>query len=155
MKTTNKILITVGVASALIVGGIVSQPEEKPFTVITWEKPKSDAQWAEDVKKENFDIKSTGVLEQMIESHTLKLAREEKAYEKYRDCPDCIRYEFREQLSQSLTGQELEDEIEKQTLEAIKNREWSIEKLRQSIERMQKEIELREQGKVLRNKIND
>jgi hypothetical protein len=158
-KNFKKIILGILGTGILVGGAVVLQSSEKeqiaeevlitnPKTV-GWTKPVTDAEWADDVKKENFDIKSTGVLETMLESHTAKLAREEKAYAKYRDCPDCIRYEFRESLSSIFSGVELETEIEKKAQEAINNRAWSVEKLRQSVERMQNEIRLRDKGFVI------
>lgn len=118
-----------------------------PYTAIQWDKPTTDAGWAEDVKRENFDIKSTGVLETMIESHTAKLEREIVAFKKYQECPECIYYEFYEGFIQSgYTEQDAQAEAAKQRDEAIANRAWSIEKLRQSVERMNKEVELRQKG---------
>lgn len=144
--------IILGIAGLSLAGVIVSNQLVEPtqeFVAISWEKPSTDGQWAEDVKKENFDIKSTGVLETMIESHTAKLQREEKEFEKYQNCLDCIRWEFRESLSQMMSGAELDAEVEKQAQEAYNNRLRSVEKLRQSVERMEKEVELRQKGFVI------
>lgn len=155
-----KILLALGI-TGIAVGGVVAlQPSEQeqiatqvlethPKTIV-WDKPTTDAEWAEDVKKENFDIRSTGVLETMIESHTAKLAREEKEFVKYRDCFDCVYYEFYEGFINS--GWAEEDavlEATKQANEAINNRALSIEKLKQSVERMEKEVELRSKGFVI------
>jgi len=140
-------------------GAKLLEPEEKEEIAtdvlkthpknVTWDKPDTDLEWAEDVKKENFDIKSTGKLEEMITAHTEKLAREEQAYAKHTRCPECIREDYREILESSMTGDELETEIEKQTNEDINNRLWSIDKLKQSLERMHKEVELRDKGVVV------
>jgi hypothetical protein len=72
MLKTKNILITLGIAGALTLGGLTT---DKSTPVLGWEKPQNDSEWAEDVKKENFDIKSTGKLQEMITSHTEKLAR--------------------------------------------------------------------------------
>lgn len=132
----------------LSLGGIVTSE-----TLIKWDKPTTDAQWAEDIKAENFDIRSTGVLETMIESHTSKLAKEEQAFIKFQECPECILYEKKETLRSSypdMTPAELDAEAQNSADTDIKQRQWEIEKIKQSLERMNKEIELRANNKVIR-----
>jgi hypothetical protein len=151
--------LLLGAAGLLILGGGVAAEIFTPDTVtldtatakgVVWNKPTTDAQWAEDVKKENFDIKSTGVLETMIEAHTTKLEREIQALKKYEQCPECIYYEFYEGLIDSgYTEEDAVAEAAKQRDEATAQRKWSVEKLQQSIERMNKEVELREKGFVV------
>ena len=119
---------------------------------ITWEKPVTDAQWAEDVKKENFDTRKTQALEVMVESHTNKLAKNEKAFEKYKNCLDCIYWEKYYQLKDSypdMSKAELETEARNATNTDYNQRLWEIEKIQQSVERMDKEIELRDKGFVV------
>lgn len=114
-------------------------------------KPLTDAEWATDVKKENFDIKSTPVLEEMLAAHTEKLAEQEIAFQKFIECPECIRYEISQHLKESygMSGRELTDEVNRQYQERYANAEQDLAKLRESIERMQKELELRAKGYVV------
>ena len=148
------ILLLVGIGyfvtskGSLSLGGTVPAP-----ALIQWDKPTTDAQWAEDVKAENFDIRSTGVLQTMIESHSSKLAREEQAFIKYQECPECILYEKKETLRSSypdMTQAEIDAEAQSAADTDIKQRQWGIEKIKQSLERMNKEIELRANNKVIR-----
>lgn len=156
----NNKLIIISVGLALVVGGIaVLLPDaqaiilDNPQTIL-WVKPITDTQWAEDVKVENFDIKSTPVLKEMIESHTEKLAREEDAYIKYQECPQCILYEVKEHLRNTypnMTAAEVDADATKQADIETNQRLQSIEKLKQSIERMNHEVDLRWKGAVVTN----
>src|SRR3990167_3904376 len=100
----NRLLIPATIGAVALAGGVMYFGAADQVTLtdpqrVVWDKPTTDAEWAEDVKAENFDIKSTGVLETMIESHTAKLAREKKAFEKISACPDCNYWEAREALA--------------------------------------------------------
>jgi len=79
MKTIKKIGLGGGIIALLLSG--VSLFGATSNTEIVWDKPTTDVSWAEDVKKENFNIKSTAVLNTMIASLTTKLERED-LYEK-------------------------------------------------------------------------
>lgn len=147
----NKTLIIGGiaVAGAITYGALTFTPPVS-YDTINWVRPNTDAKWAEDVKRENFDIKSTPVLEVMIESHSAKLERQLKE-DKVLACPECVRYELRKQFEASgMTGTELDTEVENQYQTQLKNYNFEIEKLKQSLERMEKEIDLRSRGKVNR-----
>lgn len=155
-----KIIVPV-VGAAAVVGGLMlfGAIQPSPITLnpttakhVVWDKPTTDAQWAEDVKKENFDIKSTGVLDTMITTHTDKLAREEEAFTKISQCLDCNYWEAREGFASSypdMSEAELHAEATKQAQEKYNSALWSIEKLKQSVERMNKEVELRDKGFVV------
>lgn len=154
-RTVN--IILGGLAAAAVVGGgvLAIQPDEiklKNPQKIVWEKPTTDEQWAEDVKAENFDIKSTGVLETMIDSHVTKLSKNEKAFEKYQNCKDCLYWEKYYQLRDAypdMSKSWVEDEARAAADTEYAQRLWEIEKIQQSVERMHKEIELREKGFVV------
>lgn len=118
------------------------------FQTFAWEKPKTDKDWAEDVKAENFDIKSTGKLEEMIEAHAKKLERI-VADDEIIECPECVRYKLKKQFEKDYQDKELTDLIESEFQQTLANHNWDIEKLNQSLERMTKEIELRKKGFVM------
>jgi hypothetical protein len=154
-----KTTILGGVTAALFVGTVavitqnpsVEKIELKDPQVIEWEKPTTDKEWAEDVKKENFDIKTDTELTEMIESHAPKLSREEKELKKYQQCPECAYWEARDLLEQSypdMSEAELHAEAAKTGGDTINNLTYEVEKLKQSIERMNKELELRKKGFV-------
>lgn len=157
--------LLIGAAGFLIFGGIAASGVLTPQGVtldtatakkVVWDKPTTDAQWAEDVKKENLNIKSTGVLEKMIETHTAKLEREKTNVDKYAEMEaagqDPVQYLYWGWLENlratypDLSNNELEAEALKQAQEQYAREAWSIEKLQQSIERMNKEVELRKKG---------
>lgn len=123
---------------------------------IEWDKPTTDEAWAEDTKKENLDFRANEVLSQMIDSHTSKLEREEKALQKFvemekagQDPVQYLYWEKREQLALSypdMSKQELETEALNSAQTEYNQKVRSVEKLKQSIERMNKEVELRDKG---------
>lgn len=151
-----KLLIAGGLAAATL-GGVALSIQSEPVSLdtstathIEWSKPTTDADWAEDVKVENFDIKSTGVLEEMVQSHTEKLDKEIKANKKYQECPDCIYYDFYQQfLDNGMDYKTAQDEAHKAAATTIAQHQWEVEKLQQSIERMDHEIDLRGKGFVV------
>jgi len=117
------------------------------FQSLVWEKPTTDEAWANDVKKESFDIKSTNKLQEMIIVHTEKLKKIE-ADKEIVDCPECFKYKLRKQLENDYSDKELEKLIESEYQQALAKHKWDIEKLNQSLERMSKELELRANGFV-------
>lgn len=131
--------------------------------LIEWDKPTTDAEWAEDTKNENIADRSTAVLHQMLESHTAKLERQVKAFEKYAvieakgiNPVDYLFVEQRENLKLSYPNepaQWYDDEAQKQAQEQYNRELWEIEKITQSIERMNKELELRDKGFVAEGEV--
>ena len=129
------------------VGGKVESADP---VILKWTKPNTDAQWAEDIKAEQLDIRPDAVLDEMIVSHTKKLAREEEAFKKFTMCPDCAYYEYYKGFIDSgWTEQEALAEATKQAQESYDNALYSVERLKQVIERMEKEKELREKDFVV------
>lgn len=119
-------------------------PDSKPvyeYADLVWEKPITDEQWAEDVKKEQLDTRFDYQLQEMKVSHEAKLIKMQELYDKATLYPDAIRWELKQ------NGIE-EPELTKQVNEQTANIKWEYEKLQQSIERINKEIELRKNGKV-------
>jgi hypothetical protein len=130
---------------------------QEPITLdnaqeIVWEKPLTDEQWAEDVKKESLDVKFDHQLEQMVSSLKNKLPKLEEEYDKLIQYPDIKRFELRQQYEfdgiDGLEGQELLDVIEAELAKDTKTALWEIEKVKQSIERIENEQRLRGKGFV-------
>ena len=119
-------------------------PDSKPvydYADLVWEKPVTDEQWAEDVKKEQLNSRFDFQLQEMKESHEAKLLELKTLYDKAVLYPDAIRWELIE------AGMP-ESELDKQVAEKIASTKWEYEKLQQTIERINKEIELRKKGAV-------
>lgn len=148
------------IASLVATATLVSQTRQpQTFGALGWDRPTTDEEWAEDVKKENFDSRSTRVLNTMIETHTAKLEREEKEFQRFldmeaggQDPTQYLYWEWLESLSASYPNEPrawIESEALKQAREQYNRELRSIEKLKQSIERMEKEVELRDKGFVI------
>lgn len=111
---------------------------------VEWQKPTTDAEWAEDVKAESFDIKSTKKLSEMEAAHVEKLERVRKGKAEVFDCPECIRFQAKQNNPKWSDA-----EIEAYYQDELAKANWEVEKLEQSVERMQKELELRDKGFVV------
>lgn len=149
----NKILLFAGAGLILVAGTFIltKLPLQIGLAEVPTEKNLTDAEWAEDVKKENLDIKSSGVLREMLASHKEKMVQEEVFLLKFKECPECIRYELRQFFIETygMTGRELEVEVEKTFNERYLNEKEGHDSLRLSVERMEKELELRQEGFVI------
>lgn len=156
----NKTIITVtGGIAALTLGatGLMAGSSDFPIQLdvtqaahVGWDKPTTDQAWADDVKKENFDIKSDGVLMTMRTAHAEKLDREIKAFAKYERCPECMYEEkYQQFLDSGMDDATAQDEAAATAQTEINQRAWSIEKLAQSVERMDHELDLRTRGVVI------
>lgn len=151
------VVIPLAIGGAIYFGKTSSQPQE--FGVIAWNKPTTDAGWAEDTKNEQIAYRSNEVLNQMKVAHEAKLARQEKTFEKFaemeRQGQDPVQYlywEWYENLKTSYpdeSEQWRQSEALKQAQEQYTREKWEIEKITQSLERMNKELELREKGFVV------
>ena len=154
----NKIKIISGVVGLTVVAGVLTfLPTDPTITLnnpqkISWIKPTTDAEWAEDVKAENFDIKSTEVLQEMREAHASKLQRVIDGNKKLVECPECARYDVRQNLSQQEGIENLDVSVENEYQNQLSQYQWDIEKLIQSVERMDNEIRLRVKGFVVPDK---
>lgn len=147
----------IGVVALGGVGGVVYQnfgvaPKvtlDNP-QVIQWTKPSTDAGWAEDVKAENFDIKSTGKLTEMKEVHEAKLLRVQTGKKEVFECRPCIDFKYKE-ANPSAT----QAEINANYTDELAKANWEVEKLKQSVERMDNEFRLREKGFVVADKTKE
>lgn len=129
----NKIL-TIGAGVALIAGATVAIPNEE--TLIKWDKPNTDKEWREDIKKESLQIYDIPTLEKLYTTHKPKLDEISELLKVYQDCPECVRY-YKEQVGVS------PEDIDNQIVEDIKVFRWKKEKLEQSLIRIEKAIELK------------
>src|SRR3990167_2661718 len=137
------------VVSAATVGAVIL-PEKPKVTldnpqVIVWQKPTTDAEWAEDVKAEGFEHRADAILQEMIDVHKTKLLRVIDGNRETLECMECIKFRLR-QANPDWSVQDVNNEYQNQ----VNQTTWDIEKLKQSIERMEKEMELRKTGKVNR-----
>lgn len=138
---------------------------QKLQEIVAWEarKPRSNAAWAEDVKAESLDIKRDEQLEEMEKSHVDKLPRVEKDLDKFINWPDVVRYELTQQFTQmfenaavdgmvpeTVEGKTLQEWIDEEFDSQKLMYEWKVAKLRQSVERIKKERQLRASEAVIR-----
>lgn len=150
-----KTIIIAGLILVVGAGGYFSlQPDQKVTVtepqVISWVKPTTDAEWAEDVKAESFDIKSTDVLKEMREAHAEKLTRMLVSNQKLFNCPECVKYDIKTDNS-DWSDEDVDNAYQNQ----LNNANYEIDKIKQSIERMDNEIRLRAEGYVVPNKGED
>jgi len=147
-----KTIIITGTVLALGGGGIVytqfgAEPKvtlDNP-QVIVWQKPTTDAEWAEDVKAEGFEHRADAILQEMIDVHKAKLLRVIEENRETLECMECIKFKLR-QANPDWSVQDVNNEYQNQVNQAT----WEVEKLKQSIERMDNEMRLRKAGKVNR-----
>jgi hypothetical protein len=156
----NKLIIGGILVTVALGGGASIVLNDKPKEIklenpqkVQWDKPTTDAEWAEDVKAEQFDIRSTEKLEEMSKVHTEKLKQITKTGAKLVECPDCARYEIKQNLlNEQEQGTEFEEDIETLTektyQEQLAQYQYDIETLTRSVERMNEELRLREKGFV-------
>lgn len=158
-KSTKKIIASVAIAAAAAGAGAVldMQPTDPNIQllnpeVISWDKPVNDAEWAEDVKAENLDIKSTETLQVMLESHTKKLERLQDTFQReYVDCVECTKYDIKTYLENN--GETNDAQAVDNVFTNEKNSDTAeIAKLTRSIERMENELRLRSEGFVVPDK---
>lgn len=171
VNNMNKLKIFILILGVSATIGIVAQQlKAEPLgvhlenpQVVVWNKPVTDAQWAEDVRKESLDLKFDYQLTEMKISHEKKLPHVEEDLREITECPDCIRWQLRQQFeadfddmelgySQKFEGKTVQQWIDGEFAEQMANRTWKVEKVSQSIERIDNEIRLRDSGflKVLR-----
>ena len=129
----------------------------------SWVKPTTDAQWAEDVKAESFDIKYDYQLVQMKEDLTNKLPLMEKKLDEYTKFSDYFKHLLEEQFSGDKTmvfdkdglceGRTLKQWVEDEFQQEHEYYQWKVGKINQSLERIGKEQELRTKKAVERKPI--
>jgi hypothetical protein len=143
--------IGVAIGAITLVALAAGNGEPLPiYQVVEWERPTTTEAWAEDVKKDNLDIKFDYQLDQMEENLTEKLPRVQQDLDKFIQCPDCIKWELKEGLNEEFSGQKLTDAVEEEYQSQLAYYKWKADKLNQSLERIKKEKELRYEDLVIR-----
>jgi len=149
VNNMNKTIIIAGTTLVLVAGVWSLLPNDKITLtnpqVIQWSKPTTDAEWAEDVKKEGFEHRADAILQEMVDVHKAKLLRVIEGNRETLECMECIKFKLR-QANPDWTVADVNNEYQNQVNQAT----WEVEKLKQSVERMEKEMELRKAGKVNR-----
>ena len=125
--------------------------------ILEWQlkKPKNNKDWAEDVKKENLDVKYDFQLSEMEKSHADKIPKVEDDLYKFEKYPDVIRYELEQQFKNDFKGEELTKIMEEEFESQHNYYKWKKAKLDQSVERIKKERKLRASGFVVADKGDD
>jgi len=151
MKKIIIVLIPLFVILLVAVGYFTLKPKEKhigaiTYQTLTWTKPATDAQWAEDVKQDGLNIRTDNQLREIKASHEKKLIEKlQPLYDKATMYPDAIRWEL-------ITNNVKEPELSQRVIDEITTIKYDYERLSQVVERTNKEIELRKSGKVDRSK---
>ena len=152
-----KTLIAGGIAT-LAVGGMVIHHFGATSAItlntttakhVQWNKPTTDAGWAEDVKAEQLNYRGTEVLKEMVASQIAKLEKEIEANKKYQECAECIYYDYYEQFKTNMDDVTAKNEARTAADTAIAQHQWEVEKITQSIERINHELDLRKKGFVV------
>jgi len=116
-------------------------------TQIQWTQPTDDAGWAQDVKQESLDLKSTDVLQQMLVDQKAGLAQATSSIAIYTDCPQCVKYNL-----QKAHTEWTQTDIDNEFTNEFNQQEWLVEKITQSIIRIEHELDLRARGVVVPDK---
>ena len=143
-------------AGATLTGGAIALQDlpagpvvdKAKMEVIQWEKPKNDLEWAEDTKRENLDLKTDDQLAEMKTMHEAKLAKFSKQIDDLNACPECRHFELKKANASSTDA-----EVDAIFTDEVKSLKWEYEKLSQSVERINKEIDLRARGVVITDKV--
>lgn len=133
---------------------------DKTTKITDWNnsKPVKNQDWAEDVKEESFHVKLDHQLDKIEKVLTNKIPKISKMMEKISNYPDAIKYELREDLLKNGCAEsDLQLLIEEKFNDLLNFYNWKIAKINQSIDRVKKEKELRNNGflSVMDKKNND
>jgi hypothetical protein len=135
---------------------VLTPNKAKLDAVLDWKaaKPATDAGWAKDVEAESLHLKFDAQLAVMLPAHERKIAPAQKEMFWHATYPDATRKELYEQFEDGgLKGAALLTAIEDELASQVEYYAWKTEKLLQSVERIEKEIDLREREVVTRKPI--
>lgn len=124
--------------------------DKNELEMLQWNRPTTDAEWAEDVLAEGLNFRFDYQLEEMLPSHTLKRDIMAEELKKYVDCPECLKYDIGESLKADFKGAELEQKIDEMFNEQFIQKRQDYQMIARSVERIGKEIDLRKKGVVNR-----
>lgn len=124
--------------------------DKNQFEVLQWERPKTDVEWAEDVKRESLNFRFDYQLAEMLSSHIFKRDEIAKDLQKYVDCPECIKYDIGQTLKTDFKDSELEQKVNEMFNEQLLQKRQDYQMIARSVERIEKEIDLRKSGIVER-----
>jgi len=124
-------IIGVGALFLSVVAPPLGGTHPPPLQVIDWERPTTDAGWAEDAKAESFELKFDYQLLEMKVSHERKLPLQEEDLREIVECPDCIRWQLKQNFEQmfedgevdlfgKLEGKTLQEWIDGEFIEQLK-----------------------------------
>ena len=140
---------SLGAATLTITPGATIDTALANPTQIQWTQPTTDQGWADDDKQESFDLKSTDVLQQMLIEQKAGLAQATSSMDIYINCPDCVTYNL-QKANPDWSAQQITDEFNREYAQY----EWLVEKISQSIIRIEHELDLRARGVVVPDKQN-
>lgn len=129
-------------------GGDVTATLDNPQQVV-WVKPTTDLEWAKDTSKENFDLKSTGVLNRMLGEQNVQLQNANDSFDIYLKCAECIKYQLQKDNPKWSVA-----DVDTQFTNEFNDYQWRVEKITQSIERIEHELDLRARGIVVPDKLD-
>ena len=128
--------------------------QSKLDDILSWKvnKPTTDAEWAEDVKKETFQIRSKKELNDMKSSLEVKLPKVQEDLDKFDNWPEAVKYELNQQFKEMfkeqdnplvIEGKTLQQWIDGEFAEQHTTYKWKVAKLEQSVDRIDKELDFR------------
>lgn len=129
------------------------------YQTVNWEKPITDEGWAEDVKAESLHFKFDYQLDEMEISHSKKVPIVQEDLNRFIDCPECIKWELKQEfiqmfedlkvaLDKQLEDKTLQEWIDEEFTSQLAYYSFKVDKLNQSVERIQNEKRLRKEGFV-------
>jgi len=121
-------------------------------SVIDWKEPTTDKEWAEDVKQESLDVKHDYQLGKMKNNLKVKLPKLEKKLDKVTNYPDTVKWESKARYTDA--GMAIDNTTLNKVIkdEQVKY-QWEVDKIKQSIKRIEKEQDLRNRGVIKRKPI--
>ena len=125
-----------------------SSSSESEIDMLQWDRPETDTEWAKDVLEEGLNFRFDYQLEEMLSSHSVKRDKLAEELQKYADCPECVRYEIKENLKADFFGVELEQKVIDMFNEQLSQRRKDYQVISRSVERIVKEIDLRKRAIV-------
>ena len=110
---------------------------EKLNKILDWKlnKPNTDEQWANDVKKESLDVKFDYQLKEMEKTHQDKIPKVQEDLDKFDNWSDVVRYDLTKEFEQMFKD---DPSIQRDT-ELHGNEEEDLRMIRRKIFRKQME----------------